>query len=177
MKVVKKILVVIVIIIAALLIIALFVDKEYSVEREVTVNKPKQEVFSYVKNLKNQNNYNVWVMKDPGVRRTYTGNDGTVGFIATWDSDNSDVGKGEQEIKNINEGQRLDMEVRFEKPFKNTANVFFTTDAVADGQTKVKWGMAGKNSYPMNLMNLFIPSMLGKDMQQSLNTLKFNLEK
>lgn len=109
---------VIVILIAILLVVALFVSKEYSVEREVTINKPKGEVFTYVKNLKNQDRYNKWVMMDPKVKRDYRGSDGTVGFVATWDSDNSDVGKGEQEIKNITEGQRMDMEVRFEKPLK-----------------------------------------------------------
>ena len=177
MKIIKKILLVIVILIALLLVVALFVNKEYSVEREVTINKPKEEVFTYVKNLKNQDKYNKWVMMDPNVRRDYRGTDGTVGFVATWDSDKSDVGKGEQEIKNITEGQRMDMEVRFEKPFKNTANVFMSTDAVAETQTKVKWGMEGKNPYPVNLMNLFIPGMLGKDMQTSLNNLKTVLEK
>ena len=177
MKIVKKILLVIAVLIAILLVVALFVSKEYSVEREVTINKPKEGVFNYMKNLKNQDKYNKWVMMDPNVKRDYRGIDGTVGFVATWDSDNSDVGKGEQEIKNITEGQRMDMEVRFEKPFKNTANVYMSTDAVADNQTKVKWGMAGKNSYPFNLMNIFIPSMLGKDMQTNLNNLKGVLEK
>ena len=177
MKIVKKILLGIVILIAILLVIALFVSKEYSVEREVTINKPKQEVFDYVKILKNQDQYNIWVMKDPKVRRDYKGTDGTIGFITTWDSDNNEVGKGEQEIKNVNEGNKIESEVRFEKPMKNTANVYMTTDAVADNQTKVKWGMAGKNSYPINLMNLFIPDMLGKDMQNSLNNLKGVLEK
>jgi len=168
---------VIVILIAILLVVALFVSKEYSVEREVTINKPKGEVFTYVKNLKNQDRYNKWVMMDPKVKRDYRGTDGTVGFVATWYSDDSDVGKGEQEIKNITEGQRMDMEVRFEKPFKNTANVYMSTDTVAETKTKVKWGMAGKNPYPVNLMNLFIPNMLGKDMQTSLNNLKGVLEK
>ena len=177
MKIVKRILLVIVSIIVLLLIVALFINKEYSIEREVTINKPKEEVFNYLKNLKNQDKYNKWVMMDPNVRRDYRGTDGTVGFVSTWDSDKSDVGKGEQEIKNITEGQRMDMEVRFEKPFKNTANVYMSTDAVADNQTKVKWGMAGKNPYPINLMNLFIPSMLGKDLQTSLNNLKTVLEK
>ncbi|MDB5198825.1 MAG: polyketide cyclase [Chitinophagaceae bacterium] len=177
MKIVKKILLGIVILIVLLLVVALFVSKEYSVEREVTINKPKQEVFDYVKVLKNQDQYNKWVMADPNVQRDYKGTDGTVGFITTWESKKSDVGKGEQEIKNVTEGNKIESEVRFEKPMKGVANVFMSTDSVTANQTKVKWGMAGKNPYPMNIMNLFIPSMLGKDMQQSLGTLKSILEK
>lgn len=177
MKILKKILIVILSLIVLLLIVALFVKNEYSVEREVTINKPKQEVFNYIKNLKDQDKYNKWVMTDPNVRRTFKGTDGTVGFITTWDSDNSKVGKGEQEIKNVVEGDKIESEVRFEKPMKNTANIYMTTDAVADNQTKVKWGMSGKNSYPLNLMNVFVPSMLGGDLQTSLNNLKTILEK
>ncbi|MBA2761849.1 MAG: polyketide cyclase, partial [Segetibacter sp.] len=61
MNTLKIILLVILIIIAIPLIIALFVSKEYNIEREITINKPKQEVFNYVKNLKNQDNYSKWV--------------------------------------------------------------------------------------------------------------------
>lgn len=177
MKILKVILLVIVIIAAIVLIAALFIKKEYTVEQEIVINKPKQQVFDYIKHLKNQGNYNKWVMMDPNVRRDYKGTDGTVGFVSAWDSDNKNVGKGEQEIKRITEGERIDLEVRFEKPFKNTADVYMATEAESENQTKIRWGMEGKNSYPMNIMNLFIPNMLGKDMQTSLVNLKTILEK
>ncbi len=86
------------------------------------------------------------------------------------------AGKGEQEIKNITEGERVDIEVRFEKPFEGIATTPIVTEAVSENQTKVKWGMNGKNKYPMNFMNLFIDNMLGKDLESSLATLKNNLE-
>ena len=69
-------------IIALFLIVALFVKKDYAVEREIIINKPKQVVFDYVKILKNQDAYSVWNMKDLAAKKTYTGTDGTVGFIA-----------------------------------------------------------------------------------------------
>ncbi len=100
MKIVKKILIVVAILMAIPLIIALFVKKEYEVEREVTINKPKEEVFNYVKHLKNQDNYSKWVRMDPNMRKDFKGIDGTVGFVYAWDG-NKDAGKGEQEIKNI----------------------------------------------------------------------------
>ena len=51
MKILKKILLGIVILFTILFVAALFINKEYSVEREVTINKSKQEVFDYVKIL------------------------------------------------------------------------------------------------------------------------------
>ncbi len=104
MKMVKRILIGLLSIIAVALIAALFLNKDYAVEREVEINKPKQQVFDYIKLLKNQDNFSVWAKKDPLMKKTYSGTDGTVGFISAWESDSSDVGVGEQEIKKIAEG-------------------------------------------------------------------------
>src|SRR5690606_7302599 len=103
MKIVKKILIVLAIIIAIPLIIALFVKKDYAVQREVTIDKPKQEVFDYIKYLKNQDNYSKWNKIDPEMKKSYKGTDGTVGFISRWESNKKEVGWGEQEIKKITE--------------------------------------------------------------------------
>ena len=183
MKIVKKILIVVIIIIAIRLIIALFIKKEYSIQREITINKPQQEVFNYVKYLKNQDNYSKWVMTDPAMKKDFRGTDGTEGFVYAWDSKNKNAGKGEQEITKITEGKRLDIEVRFEKPFEGIATTPIETEAISENQTKVKWGMNGKSKYPMNFMNLFMDNMstglceLGKDLEISLTNLKGILEK
>ncbi len=179
MRILKSILLLIVSLIVLLLIVGLFTKKEYAVEREVIVNKPRQEVFNYVKYLKNQDYYSVWNMKDPAARKTYRGSDGTVGFVSTWDSDSSDIGKGEQEIKKIQEGSRLDMELRFIKPFEATDYAYLATEDAGANQTKVKWGFYGKMNYPMNLMLVFMDmnQMLGSQLQQGLDNLKANLEK
>ena len=177
MKIVKKILIVVVIIIAIPLIIALFVKKEYSIQREITINKPQQEVFNYVKYLKNQDNYSKWVMTDPAMKKDFRGTDGTEGFVYAWDSKDKNAGKGEQEITKITEGKRLDIEVRFEKPFEGIATTPIETEEISENETKVKWGMNGKNKYPMNFMNLFMDNMLGSDLETSLTNLKGILEK
>lgn len=156
---------------------ALFVKKEYTIEREITINKPKTEVFNYVKYLKNQDNYSKWVMQDPAMNKEFRGTDGTVGFAYAWDSNKKNAGKGEQEIKNIKEGERVDIEVRFQKPFQGIATTPIITESMTANQTKVKWAMNGKSKYPLNFMNLFMDNMLGKDLEASLDNLKTILEK
>src|SRR5215217_955871 len=163
MKTLKKILLVVVIIITIPLIIALFVNNEYDVQREVTINKPKEEVFNYVKHLKNQDNYSKWVRMDPNMKKDFRGTDGTVGFVYAWDG-NDEAGKGEQEIKSVKEGERVDVEVRFEKPMEGIAYAPMITEAISDNKTKVSWGIKGESKYPINLMNLFMDGMLGKDL-------------
>jgi uncharacterized protein YndB with AHSA1/START domain len=176
MKILKKVLLLVIAVIAIVLMAALFVKKEYTVEREITINKPKEHVFHYVRHLKNQDNYSKWVMADPNMKKEFKGTDGTVGFIYAWNG-NEDVGEGEEEIKNINEGERVDVEVRFKRPMESVASAPIITESISANQTKVKWAMQGRSSYPFNFMNLFLDGMLGKDMETSLNTLKGILEK
>jgi uncharacterized protein YndB with AHSA1/START domain len=178
MKVVKKILIGLLGIVAILLITGLFLKKDYAVHREIVINKPKQEVFDYIKLLKNQDNFSLWAMTDPKMKKTYSGTDGTVGFVSAWDSQNKDVGKGEQEIKKITEGERIDFELRFIKPFESTEKAYMTTEAVSPTQTKVIWGFDGHMAYPMNLMLLFMDfdQMLGDQLKTGLDNLKVKLE-
>ena len=172
------ILAVVAMLIALILIIAVFSKKEYTLERAISINKPKQEVFDYVKLLKNQDHYSKWVMRDPNMKKDFRGTDGTVGFIYAWDG-NKQAGKGEQEIRKITEGERIDMEVRFERPFKAVSETYMTTENPGGNQTEVKWVFGSKLKYPMNLMLVFMnmDKLLGKDIERSLTTLKGILEK
>ena len=179
MKIVKVILIGLVSLLALVLIVAIFLKKEYAVEREITINKPKAEVFEYVKLLKNQDNFSVWAMRDPNMKKEFKGTDGTVGFTSAWDSDMKHVGKGEQEIKKITEGERIDYELRFIKPFEATDNAYLSFASADSTQTQVKWGFDGKMKYPMNIMLVFMDmdKMLGSDLETGLQNLKAVLEK
>lgn len=178
MKILKNILYAIIALIVIVLIIGLFVSKDYAVERQVTINKSKDVVFNYVKYLKNQGNYSVWAKTDPNMKSTYTGTDATPGFISAWESLDKNVGKGEQEITKIIDGERIDYELRFFEPMKSTDLAYMTTESADDGQTLVRWGFTGHMKYPMNLMLLFInmDKAIGNDFGQGLSNLKTILE-
>ncbi len=49
--------------IGIVLIAGLVMTKDYAVEREITINQPKDSVFNYVKMMKNQDSFSVWNMK------------------------------------------------------------------------------------------------------------------
>lgn len=179
MRILKKLIFFFIGIIVLLLIAGLFVKKEYAVERAIVINKPKAEVFNYVKFVKNQDNYSVWNKKDPAMKKDYKGNDGQVGFVAAWDSSDKEVGKGEQEIVNIVDGDRIDMKLRFKEPFEAEDNAYMITETLSPNETKVKWGFKGTMNYPMNLMLLFMDmdKELGGALDAGLKDLKTILEK
>lgn len=164
-------------IIALILIAGLLLKKEFTVETKAVINKPKQEVFDYLKLIRNQEKYSVWVMKDPNVKIIYTGTDGTPGFTSSWTSDDKNVGIGEQEIKSIKEGESMEVEVRFKKPFEATNYALSTVRTIADSQTEVTTKFFGQCKFPMNVMFIFMSKILAKDMNKNLQNMKANLEK
>ncbi len=174
----KKLLIVIATIIAIPLIVAIFVQDSYEVEREVIINQPNMVVFNYVKLLKNQDNFSKWAQMDPEMTKSYRGTDGEVGFVSAWDSQNPDVGTGEQEIIAIKDGERIDFELRFLKPFEASEPAFMSTESISENQTKIIWGFSGHMDYPMNIMFLFMDfeQIIGDDLQTGLNNLKVILE-
>ena len=161
-----------------LILLAIIAPKDFHLERSIIVEKPISEVFPYLKNIKNQDNWSPWKKKDPNMKQEFFGEDGTVGFIARWEG-NKDVGVGEQEIKGIVENEQIDTELRFLKPWKSESDAFLKVKEVNSNSTEVVWGFSGVNKVPMNIMMLFynMDKAVGKDFDEGLNDLKQVLEK
>lgn len=174
MKILKYILIVVGAIIAVFLIIPLFVKNDYQVVRTVTINKSKNDVFAYIKMLKNHDNFNVWSKMDPKMTKTFDGTDGTVGFHTTWKSANGEVGEGEQTIKSIVEGSTVEYDLHFIKPMDGKANANMKCEELTPTSTKVTWEFKSRMSYPMNIILLFMDmdQILGTQLQKGLDDLK-----
>jgi hypothetical protein len=179
MKILKKLGLLVGAVVVLALIVPIFTKKNYAVEKETIIGRPKAVVFDYIRQLKNQDHYSVWAQMDPAMKKTYRGTDGTVGFVSAWESKKDDVGVGEQEIRKITDGKRIDFELRFFKPFEATEPAYMTTESVVGNSTKVKWGFSGHMKYPMNIMLLFMDmeKRIGDDLGTGLSNLKAVLEK
>lgn len=174
MKILKYIGIALVSIVALLLVIALFIPKQYTVSVTETINKPQQEVFDYVKLIKNQEYYSIWVMSDTA-SLSYTGVDGTVGFIQSWNSKDDNVGDGAQEITKITPN-RIDVDLRFKRPFESNQKAATLLKAISPTVTEVTSEFYGNDTYPLNLMS-FVGKKIIKDAEvQNLKNLKKVLE-
>ncbi|WP_375324756.1 SRPBCC family protein [Flagellimonas sp. GZD32] len=165
-------------IILLIAILAAIAPKTYNVSRSIELAKPKTEVFNYLKYLKNQDEWSPWGKRDPNMVKKFTGTDGEVGAISYWKG-NKEVGEGEQELTNIEEGVRIDSELRFLKPWKSTSDAYMITEDIDENNTKVVWGFSGNNQFPMSIMMLFMSmdKMIGKDFEEGLASLKEIMEK
>ncbi|MGB7528065.1 SRPBCC family protein [Sphingobacterium cellulitidis] len=173
MKFIKYFLLTVLGIVALILLVAAFVSKDFHAGSEITINKPKAQVFDYVKLIKNQGNYDNWSRQDPNIQRNYEGTDGTPGFIYTWKS--KKVGDGKQVITKVDSSNgRIDMDLFFNGT--GDANKSFMQVNEIDPQTsKVIWEIDGKMPYPFNVMGLFFD--MNKDFDAGLSNLKEILEK
>ena len=151
--------------------------RDMIIEKSVAVNKNIEAVFNYLKQTRNQDNFSVWNMKDPAMKKTYAGTDGTKGFIYSWDSTDKNVGAGAQEILNIADNSRIDYELRFERPMKNTGKSSFIVDKVNENETSVTWTFISPTKFPFSLFAPILKKMLGKQIESSLQNLKTLLEK
>ncbi|CAN5207866.1 hypothetical protein BH09BAC1_BH09BAC1_03770 [soil metagenome] len=177
MKILLWILAAIAVVVITLLITAIFIKKDYTVKRDIIINAPKHIVFDYIRFLKNQDYYNKWVMTDPNMKKSFTGTDGTVGFVYGWNG-NKEAGEGELILMGITEGERVDQEIRFVRPMEAIAQANLVTTSIGENQTKVEWLMSSEMKYPFNaaLLVMDMDKILGKDLQISLGYLKDILE-
>jgi hypothetical protein len=175
MNILITILLVIASIIALLLIIAAFTKKGYHIRCEIIINAPLQKVFDYIKLLKNWDNFNERATADPSKKNEFKGTDGTVGFIYAW-SGNKKVGEGEKEIMSISEGEKIETEIRFVKPFVLTGYTNMATAPISPTQTRVTFSNTSTLKYPLNILLLMVEKGIAKDMDISLSALKNILE-
>ena len=164
------------IIFGLILMIAAFLPKNTIITESIVIQKDQSTVFNFVKQINNQHQYNKWVMADPNADFQTFGEDGHVGFILSWNSTNSNVGEGEQEIIEISDNQHIKIEIRFKRPFSGTSyqNITFLTPT--DSSTEVKMTFESSAKYPYNLMSALMKGVLKKDMGITLGNLKNVLE-
>ena len=179
MKWIKRLFLLILSLVVAVLIVGVFAPKRFKLERGIQISQPKDSVYQYLKFLKNQDQFSVWARKDPKMKKTYTGQDGIVGFVSAWESKDENVGTGSMEIVKLTAGERIDMHVRFKVPFENEDDSYFETSSINEENTRVIWGFEGNSPYPWNALVYLLKfdDMIGKDLEGGLKKLKSVLEK
>lgn len=173
MKILKYLGIGIVIIIALVLIVALFVPKEVVYEKSISINAPIETVWENTNSLEDMDRWNPWNDKDPEMKKSSSGIDGTVGAVQTWDSDKKDVGKGKQTITKIVAPTLFETELVFYTPYESEAQAY--VKLVDEGtKTKVTWGFQSEMPYPFNISSLFMDmeDMMGDDWRTGLTKLK-----
>lgn len=171
MKIVKILVYAVVGVAALWMLLALFAKKEYHIERSLEVDAPKALIHEYARYFKNFNTWSPWAHLDPKMKTSITGTDGEVGAVHKWVG-NDDVGEGQQTITALT-SDRIDMEVKFLRPFESVAPSYMAFKENGK-KTLVTWAFDMHVAFPWNGLAMFtdMDAGVGADYEKGLKNLQ-----
>ena len=148
----------------------IFFDSHYHGENSITVNAPKEKVWTHVNSMKAFNTWNPWMKFDPNLKVTYSGISGNVGDKYHWIG-NDDVGEGEQEITAIVPGEKVSTKMHFIKPMEDeaTSDLMLASEGNA---TKVTWTIDFEMETYFKPMKPYMKYEMEKSYNEGLANLK-----
>jgi hypothetical protein len=160
-------------IVLLILVAVLLVSKDANYEKSILIAADREKVWQFVYKLSEMDKWSPWSTKDPNMKSTLSGTDGTVGAKQSWESKMKNVGEGSQTISKLEKHSLVETKLEFIKPFKSKADAYIKL-AEESNKTRVTWGFKSKMPYPMNLMKLFMnfEKSMDADFGQGLNKLK-----
>jgi hypothetical protein len=172
MKILKIIGVVLLGLVLIVIIASFIVTTDFKYEKKVTINAPIETVWENTNSLADLDAWSPWVEKDPNIKKKYTGVDGTVGAVSSWESDHEEVGVGSQTITKIEAPTTFDTDLKFYTPYESEAKGYIRL-AAAGNKTEVVWGFASEMPRPFNLMllNPAMNDMMDKEFARGLENL------
>lgn len=144
----------------------------FSVQRSVTVQAPADLPFALVNDFHRWAAWSPWEKLDPGMTRTFTGNDAGLDAMYEW-TGNKEVGAGRMTILESKPAEQIRIRLEFLRPFEAVNTTTFTFTPSGQDVT-VTWRMEGRNAFLGKAFSLFVDmdQAIGKDFEAGLANLK-----
>lgn len=151
--------------------------KEFDLSRTVVINRPKAEVYAFVRQLCNQKEWVPWFFQNKEVQLKVKGDDGKEGASAYWKGSKR-LGEGIQRIVKIKEGKVIEVQILMLRPYKTLCLFYIGVKEVEPEKTKLVWGLRGAHRFPATVFTLFhgMEKAFGANVEQGLKNLKRVLE-
>jgi hypothetical protein len=143
----------------------------FEVSRSTTIAVDAARVHTLINDFHEWRKWSPWEEIDPHLARNYSGPEKGVGARYAWEG-NRKAGHGAMEITGSTP-DRIDVGLRFIKPFKAENEVAFTLTATPVG-TEVCWTATGDQKGIAAVLSklVSIDKLLGKDFEKGLARLK-----
>lgn len=171
MSTLSIVLLVLVGLIALVLVLASMKPDRFKVERSATMNASPDRIFPLVNNFHEWAGWSPWEKLDPNLKRSYSGADAGVGAQYAWEG--TKAGTGSMDIFSSQPSSAIDINLKFEKPFKAHSIAMFRF--VPEGNaTRVIWTMEGPNIFIGKVMSVFMSmdEMNGRNFDKGLAAMK-----
>lgn len=152
-------------------------SKEFEINRTVIINKPKEEVFNLVRQLKKEHLWMPWFKNDfKGVLK-YRGEDGKMDALLYWKGHRTFY-EGTQKITKIQQGKIIETRFLIVKPLRMVLIEYKGLKEIDDNKTKIVWGVKGALAFPFSVFALIYPveKAYGENLEDGLKNLKMRLE-
>jgi uncharacterized protein YndB with AHSA1/START domain len=174
---VKKVLLGLLALIALVLIYAATRPDTFRVERSIAIKAEPAKVYALLNDFHQFASWSPWQNLDSAMQTTHSGAPSGQGAVYAW-TGNDAVGAGRMEILQTVPNTSVTVKLDFLKPFEahNTSQYTLSSNG---GTTTVTWAMFGHTPYISKVMGVFVSmdSMIGKDFERGLATLKAVAEK
>ena len=136
----KTITIIVVVLIAALLVYAATRPDTFRVQRATNIKAPPEKIFALINDLHSWGSWSPYEVKDPAMKRTYSGAANGEGAVYEWEGDKN-VGKGRMEIAETSPPSKVMIKLDFIKPFETHNIAEFTMEPKGDS-TNVTWDLS-----------------------------------
>jgi len=151
--------------------------KEFDISRTVIINRPKEEVFNFVRQLKKEPQWMPWFEKDFKGILKFKGDDGKPEALLYWKG-HKYFYEGTQKIIKLNQGKIMETRFLIVKPFTLALLEYKGLKDIDESKTKMVWGVRGNLAFPLSVISLIHPvdKAYGKDLEAGLKKMKSILE-
>ena len=141
----------------------------FHVSKTIRIQASPEKVYSIISDFHHWPAWSPWLIAEPGAKVEIQ----TDGKAYSWQGKRT--GSGDMKVNKENAPTRLDMVVRFLKPWKSTSPVWF--ELKQQGQeTDVTWHMDGSLPFFLFFMTRTMTAYIGMDYQRGLLMLKDYVE-
>ena len=146
----------------------------FSLQRQISINALPADIYPWINNLKNMNQWNPWSTQDAKSVIAYEGPEEGPGAIYTWSG--GKMGQGKFQIVD-SKPLHINCRLLMIKPMAADNVVTFNLTPTS-GPTTVVWSMSGKNGFINKLMHtvMNMDKMVGRDFDKGLANLKSLVE-
>ncbi len=173
----KRIFTIVGLILFVLLILGFIAPKEYTIERSIAIDAPRNHVYEhYMSSLEGLYIWSTDRKDDLTTRTQYTGTPGTVESTAHWHTGHG-IREGREKVIQIVPFHKIQTEIRHIKPWESLNHAYISVNGEGNS-CNVNWKFEGHNPFPFNIRHLFIDSdqKFGPDYENGLKRLKEQAE-
>jgi hypothetical protein len=158
-----------------LIVIGFLLPSSAEVERSIVIDAPADKIFPHINSMRAFHAWSPWSDVDPATEYRFEGPEQGVGSRMTWQSGDSRVGQGSQEITGSVLNERVETSLLFGEDGNGKATFVLEADGLS---TRVRWLFETEFGWDLfsRYVGLMLDTMIGASYTKGLKEMKSQIE-